>query len=140
MADEATRIPRATPIRYAKPPGDGAKQVVKLARTDRMIANVQVIRKGGENNLHSHRHLDGFWFVLSGRVRFYGEGDVVLGEFGRHEGMLVPRHVKYWFESVGSEDLELLQLEAFDTSIPDDDTLYKDRINFTPLKVKPEFS
>ena len=43
---------------------------------------------------------------------FYGEDDAVLGEFGKHEGVMIPRNVKYWFESVGAEPLELLQVEA----------------------------
>ena len=47
-----------------------------------MHANIQVLREGGENNLHSHRYLDGFWMVLKGRVRFYGPDKAVLGEFG----------------------------------------------------------
>lgn len=68
--------------------------------------------KVGKTNLHSHSSVDGFWMVLSGRVRFYGEDDVVLGEFGKHEGVMIPRNFKYWFESVGSEPLELLQVEA----------------------------
>ena len=70
---------------------------------------VQVVKKhGGENNLHYHTRMDTFWMVLKGRVRFYGPGDVVLGEFGPHEGMVTPRYSRYWFENIGDEDLELL--------------------------------
>jgi mannose-6-phosphate isomerase-like protein (cupin superfamily) len=109
------------------------KVITRLARTDRMMANMQTLKAGGENNLHSHRHLDGFWFVLSGRVRFYGEGDVVLAELGPREGILVPRNFKYWFESVGEEALELLQVESFDMAIPDYAAVREqERINHTP--------
>ena len=59
------------------------KYVVRLARTDRVLANVQVLKNGGETNLHTHHHLDGFWMVLKGRARFYTEGDVVVAELGR---------------------------------------------------------
>lgn len=109
------------------------KLITRLARTDRMMANVQTLKSGGENNLHSHRHLDGFWFVLSGRVRFYGEGDVVVAELGRHEGVMVPRNFKYWFEAVGDEPLELLQVESFNVSIPNYTAIREqERINHTP--------
>src|SRR4051794_30754656 len=48
-----------------------AKQVAKLCRTDLIKAEVQLVRRGGENNLHSHPHRDEVFYVLSGRVRFY---------------------------------------------------------------------
>ena len=50
--------------------------------------------------------------VLKGRVRFYGPGDVLIGEFGPHEGTITPRFSRYWFENVGEEDLEILQVAA----------------------------
>jgi mannose-6-phosphate isomerase-like protein (cupin superfamily) len=109
------------------------KVITRLARTDRMMANLQVLKSGGENNLHSHRHLDGFWMVLSGRVRFYGEGDELVAELGPKEGVLVPRNFKYWFEAVGDEPLELLQVESFDIAIPNYNAIREqERINHTP--------
>ena len=51
--------------------------------------------------------------VLKGRVRFYGPDDVVIGEFGPHEGTITPRFSRYWFENIGDEDLEILQVAAF---------------------------
>ncbi len=100
-------------IRYVAPELDRAKGVVVLARSDIMLAAVQLVKKGGENNLHSHSGMDGFWFVLRGRVRFYGAGDAVMGEFGPHEGVFIPRGVSYWFESCSEEMLEILQVESF---------------------------
>lgn len=35
----------------------------------------------------------------------------------KHEGVFVPRNVPYWFESVGDELLELLQVEAIDKTV-----------------------
>jgi len=114
--------PVAQPFRYSVPQmPEGrhvGKFVVRLARTDRMLANVQVLRSGGETNLHAHHHLDGFWMVLGGRARFYGEGDAVVAELGPMEGVLIPRHFKYWFESVGDEVLEILQVECADLALP----------------------
>jgi len=128
----------ATPrvFAYRKPENSASKTVVRLARTDRMVAAVQVLKEGGENNLHSHRHLDGFWFVLRGQATFYGPEDAVLATLDAHQGILIPRNAAYWFESSGSEDLELLQVEAFDVAIPvdDPDLGVSDRTNFTPTR------
>ena len=88
--------------------------IVRLCRTDLLYSSVQVLKEGGENNLHAHNAQNGFWFVLSGRVRFYGAENKVLGEFGKHEGIHIPRGFYYWFESCGDETLELLQVEAVD--------------------------
>jgi hypothetical protein len=37
----------------------------------------------------------------------------VIGEFGPGEGTITPRYSRYWFENVGEEDLEILQVAAF---------------------------
>ncbi len=99
---------------YTKPEERGKnKEIVLLTRTRTSRGSIHVIRKGGEETLHSHATIDGFWFVLSGRIKFHGEGDVVLGEFGPKEGIFVPRGTRYWFESVGAEEAELLQFIQF---------------------------
>jgi mannose-6-phosphate isomerase-like protein (cupin superfamily) len=102
-------------FRYAKPAGVNAgKGFVNLGRKDVVRGSVQVVKKhGGENNLHYHTSSASFWMVLKGRVRFYGPGDVVIGEFGPNEGTITPRYARYWFENVGEEDLEILQVAAF---------------------------
>ena len=100
---------------YAKPAGvNSAKGYVSLGRRDIVRGSVQVVKKnGGENNLHYHSTSASFWMVLKGRVRFYGPGDVLIGEFGPHEGTITPRYSRYWFENAGDEDLEILQVAAF---------------------------
>jgi mannose-6-phosphate isomerase-like protein (cupin superfamily) len=136
MTNEETSTeprPRARIFKYAKPQFDGGKRIVKLARTDRMLAHLQVVKEGGENNLHSHSHMDGFWMVLKGRARFYGEADALIGDLGPLEGILVPRGFPYWFESAGNEDLEILQVEAFDIAIKEDRELMRDRTNHAPM-------
>ena len=110
------------------------KQVNLLCRTDRMVGVIQVIRKGGENNLHSHTHLDGMWTVLSGRARFYGDGNKPIAELGPYEGILIPRGFKYWFESTGEEVLILHQVEASDIAMPSIGDVVKDRENHEPAK------
>jgi mannose-6-phosphate isomerase-like protein (cupin superfamily) len=107
----------ADPVKfsYAKPGAfDSGKGMVQLGKKDLVRGVVQVVKKhGGENNLHYHTTSASFWMVLKGRVRFYGPDDVVIGEFGPHEGTITPRYARYWFENVGDEDLEILQVSAF---------------------------
>ena len=100
---------------YSKPSGVNAgKGFVSLGRKDIVRGVVQVVKKhGGENNLHYHTTSASFWMVLKGRVRFYGPDDVLIGEFGPHEGTITPRYSRYWFENAGDEDLEILQVSAF---------------------------
>jgi rubredoxin/mannose-6-phosphate isomerase-like protein (cupin superfamily) len=121
-------------FRYEKPATlDGDKMIVDLAGSDIIRGRVQVVRKGGENNLHSHEGMDGFWMVLSGRVRFYGPGDAVIGEFGPHEGILIPRGESYWFESADeSQDLELLQMAGFEKG-----TKVR-RVDVDPQRINPD--
>lgn len=116
-------------IRYIKPELDKVKGVVVLARSDIMLAAVQVVKKGGETNLHSHSAMDGLWFVLKGRARFYGAEHALIGEFGPHEGVFIPRGVSYWFESSSDEVLEILQVESFAKGIP------STRTDFEPRKM-----
>lgn len=121
-------------FRYEKPATiDGDKMIIELAGSDIIRGRVQVVRKGGENNLHSHEGMDGFWLVLSGRVRFYGPDDEIIGEFGPHEGILIPRGEAYWFESADeSQDLELLQMAGFEKG-----TRVR-RVDLEPQRLNPD--
>ena len=90
----------------------GKKVHIKLAGTDSCRAAVQVLRNGGENNLHYHSNGDSFWMVLKGRIRFYGPDDMVIGEYGPQEGLITPIWSRYWFENAGEEDAEILHISA----------------------------
>ena len=125
--------PKLQTFSYKKPDNlRRGKGIVQLAQSDIIRGRVQIVREGGENNLHSHRGMDGFWMVLAGRVKFYGPGDVLIGEFGKHEGVLVPRGAEYWFESSGDEDLEILQMAAFEKGVK------VERVDAEPLKLDPD--
>jgi len=69
---------------------------------------------GGAEHLHSHATVDGFWMVITGRVRFYGDAGRVLGEFGPMEGIMLPRGNRYGFESISDGDSEVLQVLGID--------------------------
>lgn len=105
--------------------GDRKKAFVRLCLTDIVMAGVQIIEPGGgENALHSHAGQDGIYFVLKGRVHFYGEGDVLLADVGPHQGIAIPRDFKYWLKAAGDEQAHLLQISAFDRSRGNKHTTY----------------
>lgn len=86
---------------------------VRLAGTNSCRASIQILRQGGENNLHYHPNMDLIYMVLKGRIRFYGPEDKLLGDYGPMEGILLPENARYWFESVGEEEAHLLQIAGF---------------------------
>lgn len=99
---------------YKKPTEFERKKVsVVLGQHGQVRGMIQVVKEGGENNLHYHWNVDAFWMVLRGRAKFYGPGDELLGEVGPQEGLVIPRNARYWFESSGDEQLELLLVQAF---------------------------
>lgn len=115
-------------FKYTKPEITKDKTIARLCRSDIMYASVQVIARGGENNMHAHSAQDGFWMVMKGRAKFYGEGDVLIAELGPNEGVLIPRDVQYWFESSSSEILEILQVESIDKTIKNRRIDYQPRV------------
>jgi mannose-6-phosphate isomerase-like protein (cupin superfamily) len=115
-------------FKYQTPEFEGVKKSMIMCNSDLMKVMDQVVKNGGENNLHSHTGDDAFWYVLSGSVKFYGEGDKLIGEFAKGEGILIPRGFQYWFESSAREPLEILRVTA------KDQTVENKRLNHTPLK------
>ena len=71
---------------------------------------MQVVKEGGENNLHYHTGTDIVYMVLQGRVKFHGPEGAVYGEFDQHEGLVIPAGARYWFETTGEVPLELFQV------------------------------
>jgi mannose-6-phosphate isomerase-like protein (cupin superfamily) len=127
-----------TVFKYTKPETEKNKTFIKLAWTNRIFANVQILKRGGENDMHSHQSLDGFWMVLKGRARFYGKddsehGEKIIAELGPMEGILIPRNFFYWFEAVEGEDLELLQVEASHKNMADTAAILEDRVSVSGL-------
>lgn len=101
---------------FQRPEGElepGRKMHIKLAGTDTCRAQVQILKKGGENNLHYHPNMDLIYMVLKGKVTFYGPGDKVFGTYGPFEGLLLPENARYWFGSEGEEEAYLLQIAGY---------------------------
>jgi mannose-6-phosphate isomerase-like protein (cupin superfamily) len=108
----------------------GKKQVTQLANGDMLRLRVQRVREGGENNLHYHTGSETTWMVIRGRARFYGSEDKLVAELGPLEGILIPGGARYWFEKVGDDDLEVMQIVAFDRR----DGAHEQRFNVDPHK------
>ena len=107
----------AKEFRYQTPQFEGVKKTLQVCNSDLMKVQVQVVKDGGENNLHTHTGDDAFWYVIRGAVKFYGEGDKLIGEYQKGEGILIPRGYKYWFESAAPEPLEILRVTAKDQNV-----------------------
>jgi mannose-6-phosphate isomerase-like protein (cupin superfamily) len=118
----------AKEFRHKTPEFEGVKKTWQVCNSDLMKVQVQVVKSGGENNLHTHTGEDAFWYVISGAVKFYGEGDKLVGEYQKGEGLLVPRGFKYWFESASSDALEILRVTAKDQNIDNK------RVDLSPQK------
>ena len=110
---------------------DNDKLHIKLAGTDNCRAAIQILRNGSDNNLHYHPNKDTIYMVLKGRIRFYGSGDRVLGEYGPNEGLLIPENARYWFKSLGDEEAWLLQFASFPKGAK-----ASRRVDCEPLKLK----
>ena len=118
----------AKEFRPRTPEFEGVKKTWQVCNSDLMKVQVQVVKNGGENNLHTHTGEDAFWYVITGAVKFYGEGDKLIGEYQKGEGILVPRGFKYWFESASQEPLEILRVTAKDQNIDNK------RVDLSPQK------
>ena len=115
-------------FKYQTPEFEGVKKTVAVCSSDLMKVQVQVVKEGGENNLHTHTGDDAFWYVINGAVKFYGEGDKLIGEYKQGEGVLIPRGFKYWFESSSKEALEILRVTAKDQNVENK------RVDLSPKK------
>ena len=86
-----------------------------VVRSDVTLVEVQAAATGGETNMHSHTGLDGVWYVVSGRARFYtgdAEHDEFIAELGPRDGVFIRRRTPYWFECVSEDNLILLHVAA----------------------------
>ena len=92
-----------------------------------MKVQVQVVKNGGENNLHTHTGEDAFWYVISGAVKFYGEGDKLVGEYKKGEGLLVRAAISTGLKC-SPEPLEVLRVTAKDQNIDNK------RVDLSPQK------
>lgn len=130
---------RIKAIKVVKPPENARgepRDVTVQLRTPAISVLTQWVRQGGEDNLHYHTNGDTFWMVLKGRARYFTvsgpddkEGTKLVADLGPHEGVVIPRGSRYWFEKAGDEELELLQVVAHEQG-----GRKPERINVAPHK------
>jgi oxalate decarboxylase/phosphoglucose isomerase-like protein (cupin superfamily) len=98
-----------------------------MVENARVISTVQVFQKGRGAGLHAHPTEDGYWLVLGGRARFYGEDEhgekTIVAELGKHEGIYVPAGIKYGFENPDDEPLEFLRVD-YQVAVDGKDPVY----------------
>jgi mannose-6-phosphate isomerase-like protein (cupin superfamily) len=97
---------------YERPATDNVKTIAWLLKDPQFTVAVQIVKDGGENNLHYHTNASQVYFVIAGQVRFNGVDDSVISELGPQQGIFIPAGARYWFEKTGSEDLQMLQIVA----------------------------
>jgi mannose-6-phosphate isomerase-like protein (cupin superfamily) len=131
----------AVTYKYVRPDLAGREKTTELlACTDLAVVAIQVIKGNcAKNNLHMHPSVDGFWTVLSGHARFYSNDDQLVADLGPMEGVVVPRGFVHRIESVGDEELEIMQVEATAKPTgkewkPGDPLLNKERIDIEPRR------
>ncbi len=93
---------------------DAPKMHFQMARSKILGLGIQVLKEGGETNLHAHGDQDAVWWVLGGKVRFYDGIESVFGDFGPNEGVAIPRSTPYWFESASNEPLTIIRASSRD--------------------------
>ena len=109
---------RTDPGRFFQKEQRAQSSAESIGRTGTLVGlmeipgTVQILPKGFANSPHYHPAAEGFWMVLSGEVRFYGNDSNFLGEFGPMEGVLIPRNGRYWFAQAGEEEAHLLQVRG----------------------------
>lgn len=80
-----------------------------LSTAENLWLSMKVYASGGENALHSHGGEDHAFIVMQGKATFtFGDGRTQV--VGVHEGVMIPKDVKYKFEADVAENLVLLRV------------------------------
>jgi len=80
-----------------------------LATAENLWLAIKVYASGGENALHAHGGEDHAFVILQGKATFtFEDGNSTL--VGTHEGVMIPKGVKYKFEADEAENLVLLRV------------------------------
>jgi mannose-6-phosphate isomerase-like protein (cupin superfamily) len=65
--------------------------------------------------------------VLKGAAKFYGPGDVVIGDLKEMDGIVLPGGARYWFETTGDVPLEILHITAVENAKTKDQRINVDK-------------
>lgn len=114
MRDEKRKA-TAEVFEYRPPTEDVTDiEVVGLGETDLFRSSIKTVSPEMKINFHAHTGNDGFWYVLSGRARFYGgEDNELVADLAPGQGIVIPREFPYWYECANGENLEILHVSSF---------------------------
>jgi mannose-6-phosphate isomerase-like protein (cupin superfamily) len=99
---------------------DQGRMDTEIARASGMTARIKVYASGGENELHCHASQDHMFVILQGSARFVDK-DGGTHDVTKHEGVMLPAGVYYWFEATSEEPLVMLRVD--NAQKPGDDRL-----------------
>ena len=98
---------------FEEPKMSRGRAIIRMGNVAGVRPIAQVFGPGdGEIHTHSHPDEDGYWFVLSGKAKFYDRHDEVIAERGPHQALLMPHGFPYWFENAGDTNMSLLRVAA----------------------------
>jgi quercetin dioxygenase-like cupin family protein len=80
-----------------------------LATAENLWMSMKVYASGGENALHSHGGEDHAFIIMQGKATFtFGDGRTQV--VGVHEGVMIPKDVKYKFVADEAENLVMMRV------------------------------
>jgi quercetin dioxygenase-like cupin family protein len=101
-------------------------QLLAQGREDTVLAEANLLRlrlkvyaSGGENAMHRHAHEDHAFIVLQGQATFHINSDDNEHVVNKGEGVMIPRHCAYWFQSSAPENLVMIRTGASESWAPD---------------------
>jgi mannose-6-phosphate isomerase-like protein (cupin superfamily) len=83
-----------------------------LAAGEHLWLHSKVYSRGGENAFHSHQEEEHAFFVLQGGATF-SFPDAESERVGPYEGILIPKGVRYRFETEGGDNTIMIRVGAF---------------------------
>jgi mannose-6-phosphate isomerase-like protein (cupin superfamily) len=89
----------------------GGRSHTPLAKTDHMTIGLNYYAPGRKNKLHTHPGEDHTFIVMDGQATFYNKEHqpTVLN---KGDGILLPEHHYYYFQSTGDRPLALFRVSA----------------------------
>lgn len=110
-----------------------------VATTPLLSVVVKVYASGGENAMHMHANEDHTFIVLQGQATLHVNTDDNIKVLNRHEGVMLPRGVLYWFQSSAPENLVMLRVGASEAWLKRErSNPYRDNFDGTDGRLGPD--
>ena len=89
----------------------GGRSHTPLAKTDHMTIGLNYYAPGRKNKLHTHPGEDHMFVVMDGQATFYNKEHQAT-VLNKGEGIMLPEHHYYYFQSTGDKPLALFRVSA----------------------------